>query len=163
MELKKEIAREAVGISKMQKLKLMIILSSTKAAFFTVNNNRLTLLKIYTNMEKTSINDDRRKTLSGFVKPSSAPSHYFDPHESIKNVERRRFCKKIYYELGRIAKELNIPDIFIYADAKSLGELRKKLEHSTVKKIIIGVPRNLTKFSTKKLEHYIQNRLKRLE
>lgn len=151
----------AKGRCRMKKLKLLLVLCASKAEVFSVNNNVLTFLKRYTHTGEISIHDARRKTLSGFVVPTSVPSHYFDPHESLKTVERRRFCRKISHKLSKMVNELNVSEILISADPKSLGELRKHLEHSIANKIITEIPKHLTHFSTKKLEDYLQRRKKR--
>jgi len=139
----------------LKKVKLLIVLSGFKAKIFSINKSKLDFLKEYIHTEELTIKDARRKTTSGFVAPTSMPSHKFDPHETLKTTERKHFCQKMSQELAKLVTQLNASEILISADSKTLGELRKHLDVSIMNKITAELPKDLINLPTKKLEEYL--------
>jgi len=139
----------------MKKFKLLLVLYFEDAEFFLLDKNSLIFFKRFSHKEGHSIKNRLRKSFTGFFAPKFSTSHKFDPHTSLKDSERIRFCKQVSCELRRLVNKLSISAIFISAGPKVLGEFRKHLTPDITKKIAVEITKNLGKLTTKEIEGYI--------
>lgn len=87
----------------------------------------------------------RPERKGSYYQKQGSPSHFFDPHSDLKEVERDQFAADVLEKLGSYANGRDYKGYIIAAEPKMLGALRKKLNisHNHVK-ILKEISKDLT-------------------
>lgn len=124
---------------------LILTMNAHHANIYEANGKKI--LKKLGSCAITDFGDEhaRPDRKGSYYQKQGSPSHFFDPHSDLKEVERDQFAADVLEKLRSYANGQDYKGYIIAAEPKMLGALRKKLNtsHKHVK-ILKEISKDLT-------------------
>jgi protein required for attachment to host cells len=135
--------------------KLLLVANANIARFYKCQGTKIQENFYTLEAEKLLTLHLPQRHKENFYGKLSCPSHFLDPHQEAKEINRKEFSRLVAEQVRTFYQEHLFSSFVIMAEPKFLGELRKDLDKQILTLITREVSKDLAHQSYSDLEKYL--------
>jgi protein required for attachment to host cells len=135
--------------------KIIVVADAKHAKFYSSVGLKVTELLKSIESEDFGIDHHIQELHTGYSKNHGSPSHFYDPTNDPKDLNRNDFSKVVVDALVDLQKNHKCAEIIIVTPAKMLGDIRELYPKHLSKIPVREITKDLTHSSEKEIEKII--------
>lgn len=132
--------------------KLLVVADGSKAHFYEAKGTKILGVIESHDAAEFSIAHSKPEKHESHFRGSATAGHKFEPHTDPRDIERDQFSRKISTIVQNHKKSSRFQELYLIAEPKMLGALRKNLDPKTLAWVSKEISKDLADASTDTLQ-----------